>query len=710
MKKRIISAFAALLMLFSVLALAVSADNGQLKLSKPGRITAGSTFTLTMKLAGIDTAVAEQGIVSVSFDLAYDHSLIETSTDTLGGTGFDGWEATGNVSSSACTFMVCDFEGKNPLKKADDLTLTLVFTVPASAAGQDVVIEAQNVSIVYGDDLESIDLTGVPVDFTVAKKSDVSTTVDGITYLVDDDTASVASVANKSISDLVIPASISYNGKTLKVTSVEGGAFADLSAVKTAYIPCTVTAVPSDAFDGNAAVTLKGCKNSAAYKFAMEQGFEWAEDTTGYTEKIIRESTCTIQGASQLACPNCGAKTGSEKTLPLADHKYGEWVVTKEATNDEDGSRERVCSVCGAKDTEVIHRLDCKHENKKDVIVKEATCAEVGSKNVVCADCGKVLEENIEVPKTAHTFGEWVVTKEATVKDKGTREHTCTVCGTKETEEIDKLGCKHVNTTNGHKDPTCTADGSAFYSCSTCGGTKTEKLPATGHQYGEPAWTWIGYESASATFTCANDASHEETVAAAVTSAVTKEPTCTEDGLRTYTASVTFGEKNYTDTKTEGIKATGEHVWDNGVVTTEPTCTAKGVKTYTCAVCHATKTEEIPAKGHTEVEDPAVASTCQKEGLSKGSHCSVCNKVLTERKPVAKRGHSLVELPREEPTCDKPGHTSGMSCTMCGAVVFGHTEIPALGHRMENGVCKVCGYVAPTEEESTPENKTGNDG
>lgn len=71
---------------------------------------------------------------------------------------------------------------------------------------------------------------------------------------------------------------------------------------------------------------------------------------------------------------------------------------------------------------------------------------------------------------------------------------------------------------------------------------------------------------------------------------------------------------------------------------------------------------------------------------------------------------SLVELPREEPTCDKPGHTSGMSCTMCGAVVFGHTEIPALGHRMENGVCKVCGYAAPTEEESTPENKTGNDG
>ena len=203
------------------------------------------------------------------------------------------------------------------------------------------------------------------------------------------------------------------------------------------------------------------------------------------------------------------------------------------------------------------------------------------------------------------------------------------------------------------QEPTCTADGSAFYSCSTCGGTKTEKLPATGHQYGEPAWTWIGYESASATFTCANDASHEETVAAAVTSAVTKEPTCTEDGLRTYTASVTFGEKNYTDTKTEGIKATGEHVWDNGVVTTEPTCTAKGVKTYTCTKCSATKTEELNALGY-NYETKRTEPTCEKDGKEE-EVCSRCGNVRFSRVLPA-TGHSYRWDPRTRRTvCENCG-------------------------------------------------------
>lgn len=203
------------------------------------------------------------------------------------------------------------------------------------------------------------------------------------------------------------------------------------------------------------------------------------------------------------------------------------------------------------------------------------------------------------------------------------------------------------------QEPTCTADGSAFYSCSTCGGTKTENLPATGHQYGEPAWTWIGYESASATFTCANDASHEETVAAAVTSAVTKEPTCTEDGLRTYTASVTFGEKNYTDAKTEGIKATGEHVWDNGVVTTEPTCTAKGVKTYTCTKCSATKTEELNALGH-NYETKRTEPTCEKDGKEE-EVCSRCGDVRFSRVLPA-TGHSYRWDPRTRRTvCENCG-------------------------------------------------------
>ena len=46
----------------------------------------------------------------------------------------------------------------------------------------------------------------------------------------------------------------------------------------------------------------------------------------------------------------------------------------------------------------------------------------------------------------------------------------------------------------------------------------------------------------------------------------------------------------------EEIPAT-DHKWDNGKVTKEPTATEDGVKTFTCTACGETKTEAIPATG-----------------------------------------------------------------------------------------------------------------
>ena len=40
------------------------------------------------------------------------------------------------------------------------------------------------------------------------------------------------------------------------------------------------------------------------------------------------------------------------------------------------------------------------------------------------------------------------------------------------------------------------------------------------------------------------------------------------------------------------------HTWDNGTITIAPTCTKAGERTYTCTECGATKTEPIPATGH----------------------------------------------------------------------------------------------------------------
>lgn len=63
------------------------------------------------------------------------------------------------------------------------------------------------------------------------------------------------------------------------------------------------------------------------------------------------------------------------------------------------------------------------------------------------------------------------------------------------------------------------------------------------------------------------------------------------------------------------------HSWDNVEVTTPATCTADGERTYTCAVCSATKTEPVPATGHTynqtKVEDKYLvsAATCTAKAV-----------------------------------------------------------------------------------------------
>lgn len=124
------------------------------------------------------------------------------------------------------------------------------------------------------------------------------------------------------------------------------------------------------------------------------------------------------------------------------------------------------------------------------------------------------------------------------------------------------------------KAPTCTEDGyEAYWKCERCNelfsdadGKNEIQAPtvikATGHDWGEPAWTWgEDGKTATATFTCKNDNSHTDIVTAAVTSAVTTGPTCTEDGVTEYTATVEHDGTTYTDTKNVAdIPATG-HDW-----------------------------------------------------------------------------------------------------------------------------------------------------
>ena len=79
----------------------------------------------------------------------------------------------------------------------------------------------------------------------------------------------------------------------------------------------------------------------------------------------------------------------------------------------------------------------------------------------------------------------------------------------------------------------------------------------------------------------------------------------------------------------------GKHEYGDFEILKNPTCTEKGQKGKICKKCgKITEKTDIDAAGHTPVTDPAVAPTETSDGLTEGSHCSVCGAVLTAQEVI----------------------------------------------------------------------------
>lgn len=86
----------------------------------------------------------------------------------------------------------------------------------------------------------------------------------------------------------------------------------------------------------------------------------------------------------------------------------------------------------------------------------------------------------------------------------------------------------------------------------------------------------------------------------------------------------------------------GKHEYGDFEILKNPTCTEKGQKGKICKKCgKITEKTDIDAAGHTPVTDPAVAPTETSDGLTEGSHCSVCGAVLMAQEVIPMRDPTI---------------------------------------------------------------------
>lgn len=388
-------------------------------------------------------------------------------------------------------------------------------------------------------------------------------------------------------------------------------------------------------------------------------------------------------------------------------------------------------------------------------VIEEATCTTDGEGWFSCVHDHSIVKT---IPATAHAKMEAHEAQAATCGEAGNKAYWyCPDCGkyfsdaqgNSETSLADVTipAIAHKNLeTNVYQAPTCTEEGNeAYWYCPDCKQYFTDAsaettttleevtIPAKGHTYGNPTWEWDGVTKATATFTCTNDCGHEETIVAeddAITSAVTTPATCTTEGVRTYTATVTLGEQQYKGTTTEKIDPTGHDATLVHVEGKAATCLEAGVKEhYKCDSCGATFEDAdgekamaevtIPATGHNMQKVEAVAPTCEAGGNSEYYECSVCHKqfkdaagkteTTAEKCALKPLGHNVKKVEGKAATCTEDGNSGYYKCENCGACYSdskGEMNIDessmilkATGHKYENGVCTVCGAADPAAAE-----------
>lgn len=490
-------------------------------------------------------------------------------------------------------------------------------------------------------------------------------------------------------------------------------------------------AIAGDPCEGvtlKATATLEASCNDAQLRYqwfdaSNDQQVSEVTDSVTFTipeDSLGKSFYCVVTDAS-------GKYTSSLKSNTVtANHAFGEWEVTKEATCTEAGSQVHTCEKCSYQETETIPAKG--HSYSTD------WTSDASGHWHACGVCGTKGDY------AGHVLTEWTTTKEPTCTEPGEEKRSCPTCGYEETKEIAALNhevgdewnsdathhwkdCIHCGESvidDDHnygdwtvtKQPTCTEDGEQKHSCQTCGWEETEVIPATSHT---PSDEW-SHNATDHWHVCQNCQAEVDKAAHTFGQWITvTEPGEFTPGEKVRTCEVCGYEEraeipgtghvsdrqwhfdgiNHWNLCTDCGNQINVEAHDFGEWTVDipAGCTTDGTEIRTCATCGYEQTQTIPATGHIYGEWIVTTEpTCTEEGVESRT-CENCGN--TETRAVDELGHNF----SADWSSDANGHRH--ECTRCDAVAdeaahtFGDWQVKqAVGctDGIEARYCTVCNY------------------
>ena len=352
--------------------------------------------------------------------------------------------------------------------------------------------------------------------------------------------------------------------------------------------------------------------------------------------------TGVAEGSTTLTASLYGLTAADMPTINVyrCEHHWDQGEIITEPTCTEEGEKKFTCSICGDEKTEKVSATGHQHTEIRNK--KEATCKETGySGDTWCKDCRKKILSGQTIAKTEnHSWDAGKVTTKATCTEEGEKTFTCSICGDEKTEKVSATGHQHTEIRN-KKEATCKEEGySGDTWCKDCGkkilsGQAIAKTEDHSWNQGEITKEPTCKEEGEKTFTC-SICGNTKTEKVSTTDHQhmeirnQKNPTCKEAGYSGDTYCADCGVKIFSG---QTIAKTKNHNWDGGVITTEPTCTERGEKTFTCTICGNTDTKKVNATGHSYGAYKVVKEPTNKRKGLKSKTCSVCGKIVYEAIP-----------------------------------------------------------------------------